>query len=87
MSERINAGYVITDSVFIGDSEFVIGANSTSLGTMYVTWQCKDGDNYFWGHYLSDRRAAEKDLLDRAGNELRLQRQQEQKSKNKERER
>lgn len=87
MSERINAGYIITDSIFIGDSEFVIGANGTSLGTMYVTWQCKDGDNYFWGHYLSDRKAAEKDLLDRAGNELRLQMQKDQKPKNKERER
>lgn len=25
---RINAGYVITDSVFIGEAEFVIGKNA-----------------------------------------------------------
>ena len=71
---RTNAGYTITDSIFIGNAEFVIGYNP-SYSAPYVTWECKDGNNYFWGHYLSKRRAAEKDLLDRAQTELRLQEQ------------
>ena len=49
---RTNAGYTITDSIFIGKAEFVIGHNP-SFSTPYVTWECKDGDNYFWGS-LSD---------------------------------
>lgn len=88
METRMNAGYTITDSVHIGNAEFVIGENHTQYGTMYVTWECKDGDSYFWGHYLSSRQAAETDLLDRAGRELEFQnRQKEKQAKSKERER
>lgn len=91
MEQRINEGYVITDSIHIGNAEFVIGENQTKYGTMYVTWRCKDQDNFFWGHYLSDRQAAEKDLLDRAVQELNYQIQKkesaEKVSKGKERER
>ena len=55
---------------------------------MYVTWECKNGDNYFWGHYMDSRGAAEKDLLERAGQELEIQRQRMDKQpKEKERER
>ena len=35
-----------------------------------MTWECKDGDNYYWGHYMTDKLAALRDLLDRAGQEL-----------------
>lgn len=73
MSERTNAGYTITDSITIGNAEFVIGENQTSMGTQYVTWECKDGDNYFWGHYMTQRRGAERDLLERAQRELEFQ--------------
>lgn len=84
---RKNAGYTITDSIHIGEAEFVIGV-SGSAPAMYVTWECKGGDNYFWGHYMPERRAAEKDLLERAGRELEiLERRQERQSKEKERER
>lgn len=88
---RTNAGYTITDSIFIGKAEFVIGHNP-SFSTPYVTWECKDGDNYFWGHYLTERKAPERDLLERAQTELSLQEQQkppqtENKDKGKERDR
>lgn len=69
MKRRANAGYLITDSTYVGDAEFVIGEMKTKFGTMYVTWQCRDGDNYFWGHYFSDRSAAEKDLQERVTRE------------------
>ena len=41
-------------------------------GIEYVTWMCVDGDNYFWGHYLTSRDAAEHDLVDRAKDQLQL---------------
>ena len=83
MEMRTNAGYTITDSVHIGKAEFVIG-EMPNAPAPFVTWECKNGNNYFWGHYFSTRQAAE-----RAGQELEYQsRGQEQpEKKKKERER
>jgi len=72
MDQRINEGYVITDSIHIGETEFVLGVSSSTF-TMFVTWACQDGDYYFWGHYYDDLLEAKKDLLDRAGEELEVQ--------------
>lgn len=69
MAIRMNAGYVITGSIHVGDVEFVIGTSSTAP-SQFVTWECKGGDNYYWGHYMSDELAAVGDLLERAGQEL-----------------
>lgn len=69
MDVRMNAGYIITDSIHIGETEFVIGM-SVSAPAQFVTWECKDGNNYYWGHYMTDKLAALRDLLDRAGQEL-----------------
>lgn len=66
---RINAGYVISDSIHVGDSEFVLGV-SQYIPNDYVTWKCKDGTNYFWGHYHSDPIKAVKDLVSRAMEEI-----------------
>ena len=68
---RMNAGYIITDSIHIGETEFVIGVHST-LPQMFVTCVCKNGNNYFWGHYLASRDAAERDLVDRAKEQILL---------------
>lgn len=68
MSIRINAGFTITDSVHVGDSEFVLGVNSGR----FVTWKCKDKTDYFWGHYFGNELEAVKDLLARAGEEVRF---------------
>ncbi len=72
MNLRTNAGYTITDSIHVGDTEFVLGVND-HRPAMFVTWQCTGGDNYFWGHYHDDLLKAKKDLLDRAGEELEVQ--------------
>ena len=72
MDARINEGYVITDSIHIGDTEFVLGQSKSEL-SMYVTWACKGGNNYYWGHYFSDPMEAKKDLLGRANEELAYQ--------------
>jgi len=72
MCKRKNSGYIITDSIHIGNTEFVIGHNPKAP-SQYVTWACAREDYYFWGHYMSTRLAAEKDLLDRASKEYDIQ--------------
>ena len=69
MADRINEGYIITDSIHIGQMEFVLGKLDSKI-PMFVTWACKGGDNYFWGHYFTDLTEAKRDLLNRAGEEL-----------------
>lgn len=64
----MNAGYIITDSVHVGEVEFVLGVHSTAP-KQFVTWTCKDGKDYYWGHYHSDLLSATKDLLERATQE------------------
>ena len=65
MEERINQGFKIIQSITVGNSEFVLGENMKCPGK-FVTWQCRDGTDYFWGHYISGRLYAVKDLYERA---------------------
>ncbi len=66
---RINQGYAIIDSIHLGEVEFVLGVNKAKP-SCFVTWQCRDGSNYLWGHYFFDCMEAKKDLLERAGEEM-----------------
>lgn len=87
MERRKNRSYFIIDSIQIGEAEFVVGESATAPEP-FVTWECKNGEDYFWGHYFSDRLAAKRDLLERAGHELQYQeRMRERAAKEKERER
>lgn len=55
---RINAGYTIVESCAIDDElEVVLGERRGK----YVTWRCRNGEDYYWGHYFDDPRAALKD--------------------------
>lgn len=82
---RENQGYIITDSILIEDMEFVVGESATAPDS-FVTWRCKNGNDYFWGRYFSDRLAAKRSLLGRAGHELQHQeRMRERAAKEKER--
>ena len=65
MDYRENAGYIITDSCHVGDSEFVLGVHLTAP-QQFVTWKCTDRKDYYWGHYFSDLFSAQKDLVARA---------------------
>ena len=69
MNIRTNAGYIITDSIHIGETEFVIGVHEKDPNR-YVTWACQNGNDYFWGHYMTGRDAAEKDLVSRAAERI-----------------
>lgn len=69
MSERINAGYVITSAIRVGDTEYVLGENPNAPAR-FVTWVCRNGSDYFWGRYTDDLLTALRNLLDRAGSAL-----------------
>ena len=59
MDYRENAGYIITDSCHVGDSEFVLGVHLTAP-QQFVTWKCSNRTDYDWGHYFSDLFSAQK---------------------------
>lgn len=66
MGIRTNQGYRIVETVRINTSlEVVMAQNETRFGTQYVTWQCENAVDYFWGHYFSDYDAARRDLFKR----------------------
>ena len=71
--KRINAGYEIIRSFSVGDTEFVLGRN-VYAPSQFVTWECSNGNNYFWGHYFSNYSSAMADLFDRAETEICTQR-------------
>lgn len=60
--QRVNEGYAIIKAIPVEDTEVVLGKMETRLNTMYVTWRCDGGHNYYWGHYFTDPHAAERDL-------------------------
>ena len=76
MEKRINAGYEIISSLAVCGTEFVLGKND-SAPECYVTWECNDGSNYFWGHYFSDFDSAYKDLHRRTEQKIRMYRKTE----------
>ena len=69
MDERINRGYKIIESIFVGKTEFVLGENINGA-SQYVTWKCKNGDDYYWGNYISDYNSARLDLYRRVSEEI-----------------
>ena len=69
--KRMNAGYEIISSFTIAGTEFVLGRNDNAP-SRNVTWACKGGDNYFWGHYFSDFAPAQNDLHSRMKQEIKI---------------
>lgn len=86
MEKRINAGYEIIQSIKVRNTEIVLGYNEKATAAQYVTWQCVNGDNYFWGHYCNDELQAQRDLLERGLKEVEIaERSHKPKTKDKER--
>lgn len=69
MGLRTNEEYIITDSVHIADSEFVLGVSTTSPN-LFATWECESGNYYFSGEYHNDLYSAQKDLVHRCQKEI-----------------
>ena len=80
MEQRMNIDYIITDSIRVGNTEFVLGEHRMDPNR-FVTWECKNGTDYYWGHYLTSRKAAEKDLVNRANHAIQFREQFGQKEK------
>ena len=47
MEWRKNEGYIITNSISIGDSEIVLGVHETRPND-FVTWECRNKNNYMY---------------------------------------
>ena len=71
MEWRKNAGYIITNSITIGDSEIVLGVHETRPNE-FVTWECSEKNSYYWGHYTSSLLSAQKDFLERGLNKVKF---------------
>lgn len=71
MDWRKNAGYIITNSIAIGDSEIVLGVHETKPN-MFVTWECCNKTDYFWGHYSTSLLVAQRDFLERGLDRVRF---------------
>lgn len=70
---RTNAGFVITSAIPVGNKEFVLGVNMKNAQSnvqSFVTWECKDKNDYFWGHYSNSLLSATKDLCQRVMEEV-----------------
>jgi len=72
---RVNQGYTILESVEIGNKEFVLAENPHAPQP-FVTWvRNMDNDrergeeNFFLGHYFTEKETAKKDLASRVGEE------------------
>lgn len=66
---RTNEGYVITNAISVGNTEFVLGVHRKNPN-QFVTWECKDKTKYFWGHYTDSLLKATKDLCERVLTEV-----------------
>ncbi len=70
MDWRTNEGYIITNQITIGKTEIVLGVHQ-SAANKFVTWECKNNTDYYWGHYFNDMLSAQKDFLKRGLVEVR----------------
>ena len=70
-NHRTNHGYTIIASVALPDEEYVLGEmQKADGGTQYVTWCCVNGTDYYYGHYISDKDVAIKDMYERVQKEV-----------------
>lgn len=72
---RMNQNYVILESEIVGHKEFVLAENPNAPQP-YVTWERnmqederRGEENFYWGKYFCNLKAAEKNLHDRADGE------------------
>lgn len=71
MNWRTNQGFIITNQITVGETEFVLGVHEKAPNS-FVTWQCKNGNDYYWGHYFSNLLAAQKDFCKRTLEEIKV---------------
>ena len=67
-SVRQNAGYTILQAQTVGNKEIVLGENPNAPDP-YVTWVCRNGTDYNFGHYCSSMLSASRDFMKRINQE------------------
>lgn len=77
-SIRVNGKFIITSAIPVGSKEFVLGVHQKNPKS-FVTWECKGGTDYYWGHYTDNLLKATMDLCQRAMEEVEYLQQWEQK--------
>lgn len=70
MEIRTNGNFIITNAITIGNTEIVLARHRT-LAHRYITWECKDKYDYFWGHSFTDLQSAQKDFFKRGLKKIR----------------
>lgn len=83
---RENEGFVITSAIALGGKEFVLGVHRKNPKS-FVTWECKGGTDYYWGHYTDSLLKAIKDLCQRVMDEVKYLEQMQEKAANRQRDR
>ena len=61
MDWRKHEGYIITNSISIGDSEIVLGVHETRPND-FVTWECRNKNNYMYAYHTSSLLSAQKEF-------------------------
>lgn len=71
---RVNAGYEIKDAVSISGKHYVMGQHQNPQAPApFVTWETDDQQKYFYqGHYFTDQKDAQLDLLKRSSQAIDL---------------
>lgn len=70
MEIRTNGNFIITNAITIGDVEIVLAKHRTFAGR-YITWECKDKYDFFWGHSFTDLQSAQTDFFKRGLKKIR----------------
>lgn len=65
MEQKVNHGYVITDTIRIAGNSYVLGCHPTAPAS-FVTWAADATGGYTYGHYFTTEDAARLDLFKRA---------------------
>ena len=66
MKKRCNAEYEIIGAIEVKQKlEVVIGYRRTKFGDQYVTWECLEKSDYYWGHYFNEKKDAIQDFCNR----------------------
>ena len=68
--KRENVGYFIKESMKIGSLEIVLGEKDDQNSKKYVTWQCRNGNDYNHGHYYDNELDAKADFCQRGLQEI-----------------
>ncbi len=71
MNQRTNQGYTIIASISLPNQEYVLGKKQfKSREPQYVTWCCVNEHDYYYGHYITNKNVAMRDLYERAQQEI-----------------